>query len=373
MYQLARCRCGNHVRERARRRSHGKYGAGLMPHLSETDGISRVLQWRERVREYHSAGSVVGSSSEQSLEEGHDKNHILSRAAKETNSLIFNVGVDMFSRFLKVKSGEGEERQNPNPMASSTTAPPNHNIYFAHTAPGYRSIGNPQFALQHIVPSIEERIETDAMSPIKWKVTYEGSPHNSRLLYKGCDTPEDIPPCPLIESAMSYSVADDVARNTAPRATTTYSEFHNTMRKANEASVPDSEFPAKVPIDAPKTPSPRRFKLVFTPYISDAPSTITTSATTSIAESGVFNDANVPSAARRRSTRASKPSSKAIGSDLTLVPAPTHTLKRKAASDNTSTQDNQPTKSGPKHTPKKRGTTTEAVSGIVEPFGKATD
>lgn len=54
------------------------------------------------------------------------------------------------------------------------------------------------------------------MSPIKWRVTYEGSPHKQRSFYKGCATPENISPCPLLESAVSCSVADDAVSAPLP-------------------------------------------------------------------------------------------------------------------------------------------------------------
>ena len=143
------------------------------------------------------------------------------------------------------------------------------------------------------------------------------------------------------------------------------------MQKANKPPARNSRPSAKVPVAAPKTPSPPRLKLICTPPPSnDSPAT-TGNTTTSIGKSDIFDDLTIPSAARRRSTRAIKPSSKAVDSDLTSVPAPARTLKRKAASDNDNTEAKHSAKPAPTHATKKKKTSPDAVSTTVEQVGKA--
>ena len=151
------------------------------------------------------------------------------------------------------------------------------------------------------------------------------------------------------------------------------------MQKATNSPARNSRSSAKVPVAAPKTPSPPRLKLICTPPPSnDSPAT-TGSISTSIGKSNLSNDVTIPSAARRRSSRATKPSSKAVDSDLTSVPAPARTLKRKVASDNVNIEAKHPAEPAPTLATKKRKISPAAAAALTtgehvgKAIGKATD
>ncbi|CZS87985.1 hypothetical protein WAI453_000374 [Rhynchosporium graminicola] len=372
MYHPAICQCGNHSEAAALHNAPDGQSNKLVPGTSKNAGLSKVLQWRRRVRSYDPAGLIVGATA--------DYHKVV---FDYNNSLSIDIGlptsssaiVDGFSRLSEVNSGAGTILRDP------THRDPSHNISAHYLSPsshittGNISTGASKSALHNPVTSIDKNIDIDNMPnnimPIKWVVRYEGStPPNTPTKKGQYGTGVFAKPSSIVSQVgqgnnigHKSTLSVEKAENILPATATALQKLAAGVNKVAKT--------LDLTVVSPKTPPRLRIKLVNMSHSNAIPST-TTSAIAS--EPMVFEDPfSNKQLLGRKAVSATMLFMRAGRVKSTSTPVSKRASKRKATSNTTTGEVTTMESSIPTHAPKKRKSSIKAVGITDEVPGMATD